>query len=367
MIAFDLAVRRGSFDLCAEATLETAVTGVFGPSGAGKSTLLHVLAGLVTPDRGRIAVDGCVWFDSERGLDVPTHHRRVGMVFQDARLFPHYSVRGNLRFGCARRGEKGDVGFDDVVSLLELGPLLQRPVRTLSGGEGQRVALGRALLSSPRLLLLDEPMAALDRGLKQQILPFLLKVRDAVEIPIVYVSHDLGEILQLTDHILLLERGSVKGVGRYLDLVLTPDVWSGDPQLVNVLPAHVESLDEASGFTTLALVSPKGEATRARLHAGYRADLSPGRRVCVSMRPEDVALSLEPIQGISIQNQLPGTVRRISRRVGQAMLEVDVGVPMLSHVTAKTMDTMDLREGTPVVCLIKSNALRLEAPVVGMG
>lgn len=359
MIEFDLSVRRGEFDLRAAGQFDAAVTGVFGPSGAGKSTLLHVFAGLVRPTSGRLTVEGRVLIDTERGVELPAHQRHVGVVFQDARLFPHYSVKGNLRFGRNRRGGKGEIAFDEVVSLLELGPMLGRPVRTLSGGEGQRVALGRALLSSPRLLLLDEPMAALDRGLKQQILPFLQRVRDAVKIPMVYVSHDLRELLQLTDRMLVLDGGHVTGSGRYGDLVLDPNVWAGDPELVNVHPARVQAHDESLGLTRVELMTREGEHTGAVLRAGYRAGLLVEQRVSVSLRPEDVALSLQPVDHISIQNQIPGKILRVSRYGGQAMLEIDVGAPLLAQVTECTMEAMGLREGMDVVCLVKSNAIRL--------
>lgn len=360
MIELCFRLRRGVFVLDIDAHLPNAVTGVFGPSGAGKSTLLHVLAGLTTPDEGRVHVDGRVLLDTARGICLPAHERRVGMVFQDARLFPHLTVEGNLRFGLrAGRGTRS-VEFDDIVSLLELGPLLHRRVRSLSGGEGQRVAIGRALLSSPSILLLDEPLAALDQNRKEQILPFLQRIRDNVRVPIMYVSHDLREILQLTDQLLILHEGRLAGHGRYADLVLRPEAWPVAPELINVLLGRVMQHDPSSGFTLIELRatadSPNGDAV---LRAPFSPHLRLGMELSVALRPEDVALALAPVTGISIQNQLPGRILRVSRAAGQAMLEIDIGCPLVARVTARTMEAMSLKEGLDVFCLIKSNAIRL--------
>jgi molybdate transport system ATP-binding protein len=209
--------RRDGFLLAADLGIDARITGIFGHSGAGKSTLLHLVAGLLRPDAGRIAVDGQALFDDRARIDLPAHRRGIGMVFQDGRLFPHYSVEGNLRYG-ERLATRPGLGFDRVVDLLELRPLLPRSPTRISGGERQRVALGRALLTAPRLLLFDEPLAALDRGLKRQILPFLRQVRDHAGIPMLYVSHDLREILQLTDRLVLLDHGAVAGQGLIADL-----------------------------------------------------------------------------------------------------------------------------------------------------
>lgn len=184
------------------------VTGVFGPSGAGKSTLLAMLAGLIKPSTGRIMIDGNCVFDSKSGINMPIHQRQIGLVFQENRLFPHYSVQDNLTYGITLKSKQPPkFSLAHIISMLEIGHLLAQRPHQLSGGEKQRVAIGRALLSSPRLLLLDEPLASLDGRLKAQILPFLKRVTDDIEIPMIYVSHSMEEIQQITAHIVLMEDG----------------------------------------------------------------------------------------------------------------------------------------------------------------
>ncbi len=205
MLELDVEVRRGDFRLAVAATLDAPVTGIFGPSGCGKSTLLGAVAGLVTPDRGRIVLDGEVLADTARRLMLPPQRRQIGLVFQDARLFPHLSVEDNLLYGFKRRApDERRFTLGDIAALLEIGHLLPRRPADLSGGEKQRVALGRAILYSPRLLLLDEPLSSLDNRRKAQILPFLRRVRDEVRIPMLYVSHAMEEIAYLTDTVVHL-------------------------------------------------------------------------------------------------------------------------------------------------------------------
>lgn len=209
-IDLDLTARQGAFELRIAATLADPSTGILGPSGSGKTTLLHVIAGLIRPVQGRIVVDGVVLDDTAARIHVPVHLRRIGMVFQHGRLLPHLTVDGNLRFGeRLLPPDQRRVAFREVVELLELAPLLTRRPAGLSGGERQRVALGRALLASPRILLLDEPLAALDQRLKQQVLPFLHRVLTDLRIPFLYVSHDLTEMHGLVGELLTIDQGRV--------------------------------------------------------------------------------------------------------------------------------------------------------------
>jgi molybdate transport system ATP-binding protein len=217
--------RAAEFSLDAACRMEGPATGLFGPSGAGKTTLLHLVAGLADPADGRIALDDAVLFDKARGVSLPAHKRRVGVVFQDVRLFPHLTVRGNLRFAenlaepAAQR-----TSLEAIAERLDLGPLMDRSVGRLSGGERRRVALGRAVLAAPRLLLLDEPLTGLDRRRKERVLGFLEHVRDDLAIPLVVVSHDLREILSLTDKLVFLDRGKVRGEGPLRDLLAKPRI-----------------------------------------------------------------------------------------------------------------------------------------------
>jgi molybdate transport system ATP-binding protein len=214
MLRVDVSKQLGEFAIDASFASEGRVTGLFGASGAGKTSLVNMIAGLLRPDRGVIAIDGETLDDAATGAHVPVHRRRIGYVFQDARLFPHLDVRGNLDYGRRMNGLTEDAALWRRVSdLLDIGNLLDRRPGKLSGGERQRVALGRALLSQPRLLLLDEPLGSLDEERKEEILPYLVRLRDEAGIPMVYVSHDASEMRQLASQIVMLQRGRVTAFG----------------------------------------------------------------------------------------------------------------------------------------------------------
>jgi molybdate transport system ATP-binding protein len=214
MLVVDIEKKLGDFTLNAQFASETGATVLFGPSGAGKTSVINMIAGLLKPDRGRIALDNEVLFDDAARIDIPVWRRRVGYVFQEGRLFPHLSVRHNLEYGRWMGGHPADpAAFSHAVELLDLGHLLNRRPGKLSGGERQRVAVGRALLMRPRLLLLDEPLASLDAARKGEILPYLERLRDEARVPIIYVSHDAGEVRRIASRVVMLEDGKVAAVG----------------------------------------------------------------------------------------------------------------------------------------------------------
>jgi len=214
MLRVDITKQLGEFTLSASFSSEGRVTGLFGASGSGKTSLINTIAGLLRPDRGSIVIDGETVDDTAAGIHVPTYRRRIGYVFQDARLFPHLDISQNLDYGRRMNGLADDPAQRKrVVDLLDIGALLDRRPGKLSGGERQRVALGRALLSKPRLLLLDEPLGALDEGRKLEILPYLVRLRDEAGVPMVYVSHDAAELRQLATQIVMLRRGQVTAFG----------------------------------------------------------------------------------------------------------------------------------------------------------
>lgn len=214
MIEVAAKLNRKRFALDVNITFTERVTALFGPSGAGKSTVLNVVAGIVRPDQGRVAINGEVVLDTQQKIDVPTYQRHIGLVFQDHRLFLHMSVEKNLMYGAHRfDSAKQQQRLNEMTELLELKALLKQKPYQLSGGEKQRVALGRALMSQPRLLMLDEPLASLDKRLKSQILPYLKRVADEVDIPMIYVSHSKEEIAQLTDHVLHIAHGKLNANG----------------------------------------------------------------------------------------------------------------------------------------------------------
>jgi len=351
MLELDVRINRGGFPIELATRIEEPVSGVFGPSGSGKTTLLHCVSGLLRPDAGRMVLDGEVLFDSATGRFVPPHRRHVGLVFQDAQLFPHLSVRANLLYGY-KRLKPGQRRFElgPVVELLEIGELLERRPGQLSGGQKQRVALGRALLYSPQLLLLDEPLAALDVRLKKQILPFLRRVRDVAQIPMLYVSHALDEILYLTPTLSWVERGRILGHGPYLDVLGAVNGDSGeDLDLLNlwsarVLENHPErhySLAEADG-NRLVLPSAPADA---------------GQGLTLSVRASKIALSRQRIEGITIQNQLAGRIVRIIPRRHGSLVEIDAGVRVVAEVNAKTVEDLNLREGEAIYCLVKAQSV----------
>lgn len=210
MIEISVKLKRQDFELDVSLALSQRVTAIFGPSGAGKSTLLSVIAGISKPDQGRVVINGNAVFDSEKKINIPIHQRKIGLVFQDGRLFPHLNVEHNLTYPLKFIPEDAQqFKLKEIINLLEIDTLLNRRTHQLSGGEKQRVALGRALLSSPRLLMLDEPMASLDEALKSQILPYLKKVADEINIPMIYISHAKEEIMQITDNVIYVNAGKI--------------------------------------------------------------------------------------------------------------------------------------------------------------
>ncbi len=343
----------GGFALAATFTGAGGVTALFGRSGAGKSTLVNMIAGLTRPDHGSIRLDDTVLFDSERHIDVPTHHRRIGYVFQEGRLFPHYSVRGNLMYGRRRTAQKLRWGsFDHVVDLLGIGALLDRRPASLSGGEQQRVAIGRALLSSPRLLLMDEPLASLDSARKEEILPYIERLRDEMKLPIVYVSHSVDEVTRLADTLVLLADGRTIASGTVNEVFGRLDLrpYTGRFEASMVLSARVVVHDEPSG--TSMLEHPAGRMWVAKL------DRPPGSEVRLRVRARDVALCVGEPGLLSIRNRLAATVTDIAIGPGAALeVQLDAGgQPLVARITRDAANALGIAIGQPVVALIKSAA-----------
>lgn len=348
-LAVDISIRRGRVPLHFDLHVKQPVSGIFGASGSGKTTLLHCVGGLLRPDAGHIVLNGRTLYDSASHHFTPPHQRHVGLVFQDAQLFPHLSVRDNLLYGYRHlKASKRRFELETVVELLEIGTLLERRPGQLSGGEKQRVALGRALLYSPQLLLLDEPLAALDGRLKRQILPFLRRVRD-VGIPMLYVSHTLDEILYLTPHLALVEAGRIPSHGHYLDVLgslhndladagALRNLWE-----VEIIENHATEHYSRANLHGMTLIVPP-------------APVQPGQSLTVSVRAAQIALARRRIDGITIQNQLLGRiVRRISRHQGW-LLEIDAGIGIVAEINGKTVRDLELWEGEEVYCLIKAQS-----------
>ena len=341
-----------------DATLTAPTPGVialFGRSGSGKSTLTNVISGLLTPDVGTVTLDGERLTDMRQGIVVPVERRRIGYVFQDARLFPHLSVAGNLRYGERRRRAASTVsGFDEVVALLGLTPLLQKKPRQLSGGERQRVSLGRALLSQPRLLLLDEPLASLDVARREEVLLYLVALRDRLSIPMVYVSHQFEEVLRLATHLVLLEGGRVLAEGPVDEMSLYPALQDiiGPDLGGAVVEGLVTRVNTETGSAELAL----GTGT---LQVSLR-DAPVGARVRLQLLARDVILATQPVQGLSVRNALASTVIAIADDgFGAALVRVDVGgAIVLARITQDALRALHLRPGDAVWTLIKAVSTR---------
>ena len=347
--------RRGEFMLDVNFSAPTpGVTALFGRSGCGKSTLISLLAGLLTPDAGRIQLGDEVLYDGERRLSVAAHRRRIGVVFQDARLFPHLSVLGNLRYGAKRvpRGAPAPVSFDDVVSLLALQNLLARRPRHLSGGEQQRVALGRALLSQPRLLLLDEPLASLDFARREEVLPYLERLRDVLAIPLVYVSHQFDEVLRLATRVIVLDDGRTVADGDIATVSRAPALRAivGPDAVGAVVAGLVEKVDD--GFASLRVGS-------ALLSVEYGGVV--GQRIQIQVLARDVIVATELPRGLSARNVVAARVTSITPDAGRAVLvELDVGstATLLARITSRASQELALIPGMQVWALIKSVSLR---------
>jgi molybdate transport system ATP-binding protein len=356
MLEVDVSKRRGTF--LAQVAFRSAtpgVTALFGRSGCGKTTTIHMIAGLLRPDRGHIRIGGTVLFDAAQGIDVPAEERGVGYVFQDARLFPHLTVRDNLRYGARRtRGRVQHLRFDDVVALLGLAPLLARRPAGLSGGERQRVAIGRALLAQPRLLLLDEPLAAIDVARRGELLPYLEDLRDRLSLPMVFVSHQFEEVLRLAGEVVVLQDGAVAGHGDVIAMSQSPALRAivGPESLGTVVEGVTDAIDARSGLAQI------------RVGAGQllveAADLRRGQRVRVQLLARDLILATAPPVGLSVRNRLAGAITHLEPDGERAWLVfTDTGgVTLMVRVTEDARLALALAVGQPVWVLVKAVSLR---------
>lgn len=343
----------GRFQLDIDLSLPgSGISVLFGESGSGKTTLLRCIAGLERPAQGKFSINGKVWQDSETGLFLATHKRNLGYVFQEANLFPHLTVAKNLEFGL-KRISSNQVNFNSIIDLLGISHLLDRMPERLSGGEKQRVAIARALVLNPDILLMDEPLASLDSKRKQEVMPFLLKLHQQLNIPIVYVTHSQEEAVQLADTMVLLEAGQVQAAGKVceifsrLDLPLAQDkkaavVWQG------VIAEHeadynLTRVDFSGGELSLPMIDlPLGATIRVQIHA------------------RDVSLTLQEPSQTSILNVLPAIITDIAEleESHQTVVQLQVGEQsLLSHITRKSAHALALMTGLPVFVQIKGTSL----------
>jgi len=365
MLKVKVAKRRDGFALNAEFDAPApGVVALFGRSGCGKTTTINIMSGLLAADSAYVELDGHVLTDTAAGISVPPEQRRIGYVFQDDRLFPHMSVRRNLQYGLTRtRAPQRTIAFDQIVSLLGLQSFLHRQPYQLSGGERQRVSLGRALLSQPALLLLDEPLAALDAARRDEVLPYLERLRDNLSIPMVYVSHQFDEVLQLATHVVLMDAGHVVAQGSLSEVSLVPQLRAivGPDSVGAVVDGVVTAVDATCGIAELRVGS-------GSLNVGVTS-VRVGERVRVQLLARDIILATEEPHGLSVRNQIRGVITSVVNDEDDARLvTVDVGgANVLSRVTRGAVEALGLVNGMSVWVLVKAVSTRGHAFRVGGG
>lgn len=361
MIEVDVEQQLGTFHLSAAFRAEAPIVGLFGRSGAGKTSVVNAIAGIATPVRGSISINGKCLFDSARGIDLPPEARRVGYVFQDALLFPHLDVKANLLYGQRLRPlAEHFIDQKRVIELLGIGSLLARRPMALSGGEKQRVAIGRALLAQPRIMLFDEPLASLDASRKAEILAYIERLRDELRIPMVYVSHSVPEIARLADTVVLLSEGRCVAVGeagqvlRQAELDAAADL----DEVGSLIETRVVQHDVDERLTTLAFDGGK-------LIVPLLAE-APGDRVRAIIRARDVSLAVRSPTEISILNILPGRVTAIRGDGGDPTVDVVLSVgaaTLTARITRRSLRELHLHVGQDAYALVK--AVSINQPGVG--
>jgi molybdate transport system ATP-binding protein len=346
----DVVRQMDAFTLEVRFVSDGRLTALFGQSGSGKTSLVNIICGLIRPDRGRVVVNGTVLVDTASGIFMPTWRRRIGYVFQEGRLLPHLTVRQNLTFGRRfRPAAEHTIPLDDVVDLLGIGKLLQRRPGRLSGGEKQRVAIGRAFLSSPRLLLMDEPLAALDDERKEEILPFIIRLRDEYDIPIVYVSHSLNEVSRLAHTVAVLGGGRLLAFGDPKDVLSRAELVPHDSidETGALIEARISGHDAEYGLTILE--SCAGPVQVPRL------DLPAGTNVRVRFRARDVMVATVPPAGLSALNVFAGKVTALRDSGRDIAVDIDCnGVGVAARLTRKSAATLGLAAGMPVYAIVKA-------------
>jgi molybdate transport system ATP-binding protein len=351
-----LAIQGFSLDVDREIEL-TGVTGLFGPSGGGKSTLLRIIAGLERNAAGQVVFGGEEWQNGSSF--VPAHRRPVGFVFQDARLFPHLSVQGNLEFSRKRRSPGGGISFDEVVATMALEPLLRRNTDGLSGGERQRVAIARTLLTNPRLLLFDEPLAALDVGRKNEILPYIEALPKRFGIPAIYVSHAVNEMARLADTVVVLEEGRITAVGAAANILNREDLQS------SLLPFEAVSILEVSVVEHLeSLHLTRVDYHGQRITVPIMKSIAQGGRARLSVRAGDVVIATEEPRGLSVRNMLGGKLLSVRPQRDSAFSTVSMdiaGATIKAQLTHHAVEELGLKPGMQVFALIKTAAFDRDA------
>ena len=356
MIQVDITLPRKNFDVIIKEEFTDGITGIYGPSGSGKTSLLHAISGLASPTNGTISIDKRTVFNKKENINIPVNRRNIGYVFQEGRLFPHMSVEKNLLYGHKKIGNS-KVDFNEVVDLLNLKHLLKSNPTHISGGERQRTALGRSLLSSPDILLLDEPFSAVDTRLRSQILPFILRIQQKVQIPILVVSHDIPDLLKLTNQLCIIQEGQCIGNDEYYNLLKQKEVNHifGTGSIVNAVNLEVVSINALRGLTILS--KPGSDNSIKVKCEKSNSTYGLGQKLKIFINADDIAIARNKIEDITIQNQIQGTVTDIVERESSNLCIVDVGFRLVVEITAESAKRMEITQGSEVWCLFKSVAI----------
>lgn len=356
MTEIEILLPRKNFDVAIRETFSNGITGIFGPSGSGKTSLLHAIAGLATPQSGFISIENRILFDSKAKTNIPIEKRNIGYVFQEGRLFPHMSIEKNLRFGM-KAGKESIISFEKVVSLLNLTHILSSKPSQVSGGERQRTALGRALLSSPDILLLDEPFSAVDAQLRNQILPYITAIQETTNIPILVISHEIADLLKMTNTLCIIKDGQCMGHGEYYDLLKIPTIADiiGTDTLLNTLTMKIQTINPESGLTIL---THRNNDKMIRVGCEKsKLQYSAGDELRIFINADDIALSPTRIDNITIQNQLQGTVISVIDRGTIVLCIIDAGFKLVVEITSESQKRLEIEEGQEIWCLFKSVAI----------
>jgi len=348
-------IRKG-FHFHSNCDIQSKVTGIFGPSGSGKTTYLHLLAGLQGPTHGVIQVNGNTLNDTDKNICTPTHKRKVGYVFQEGRIFPHLNVIQNLKYAFSKTHRNNEL-FNEIVDLLELGTFLNYMPSQLSGGQKQRVAIGRALLSNCQLLLLDEPFTALDFALKHQVITFINRIIHYLDIPMIIVSHDLKDLLMLTQNLVLIKDGKAEPPQTYIKLIQNQKLLELNGLVNNYYNIYDCILAENDQEKGLAILEIQDNTQIKIFVENDNLSFSKGSQIKVSLRGADVALSAKKVENISIKNQLQGTVESVFQHKNHMVCIVNCGIPVITRLTIDSAKKLALVPGKKIWCLFKSLAI----------
>ncbi|MDF1568464.1 MAG: ATP-binding cassette domain-containing protein [Spirochaetaceae bacterium] len=342
-LELDIQIPRRSFELSVSCRIDSGCTGVFGPSGSGKTTLFNLIAGLESPSWGRIVLDDRVLTDIDAGDFVHPSKRQIGVVFQNLRLFPHMTVRENLNFA-ADYSLPSNGGIDEIVDLLDLENLLDAKPMNISGGEAQRCALGRALASKPKLLLLDEPFSAVDPTRRREVIPYLRRLRDEKDLPILVISHDLPDLQRIADQFLLLDSGRQVGFGT-LD-----EIQYDGHERMNVLPLR-SPRRTSDGSWRYDVSGMKGVTVKS--------DWCTEGELRALLRPDEIILSRRPMPELAIHHQVPARVKSVRQQEGSVICEVNAGILLRTVISNGAQDYLKLQSGDEVFCLFKALSLKI--------